>query len=67
MFWNVRKSESKKRKVSIVEFKAKIDLFQMRAKYNEDKYKFIDNKVNTFLIKKYVSFNVKHTDTHVER
>lgn len=42
----------RRERLVLEEFKAKIDLLQMRAKYNEDKYQFIDNKVKTFLINK---------------
>lgn len=42
----------RRERLVLEEFKAKTDLLQMRAKYNEDKYQFIGNKVNTFLINK---------------
>lgn len=42
----------RRERLVLEEFKAKTDLLQMRGKYNEDKYQFIGNKVNTFLINK---------------
>lgn len=42
----------RRERLVLEEFKAKIDLLQMRAKYNEDKYQFIDKKVSKFLINK---------------
>lgn len=39
----------RRERLVLEEFRAEIDLLEMRAKYNEDKYQSIDNKVNSFL------------------